>query len=666
VAKVSAFCRAVISDLLPGNVFGSGLDGQGNRDRIMKKVDDFVQMRRFESMTVHQTMQGLRIASITWLSNPGNPNPKMSKSDYSKRFEILHEFIYYIFDSLLIPIIRAHFYVTECSTHRNRLLYFRQDVWRKLSEPSLATLRLNMYSPITPSDARHKLQSRSLGYSQLRLLPKDQGARPIANLKRKQSRAGPGKSVLGQSINTQLAPIFNILNFERARDPSPLGSALFSIGDIHGRVAEFRRIVPPGSRLFFAKVDIKSCFDSIPQEQLLRLVDDLLSEQSYRTTKHIEVKSSNPGYQVHAEGLKRKWAGVARPADEQAVFSETSISRLAARKRQVVFSTEGYQTVWNRKSVLKLLQDHIGDSMVKIEKRYMKQIDGIPQGSVLSTLLCNYFYGAFERNELGFLNPPSCLLLRLIDDFLLVTTDDKLARRFLEVMASGDRRYGIQVNPEKSLVNFDVTINGRKVPRVLGEAAFPYCGMAINVRTLEMKKDREKKDERVGNSLTVESCIKPGAVLKRKIMSSLKNQMHAMLLDLSLNSRAQVVSTLIGNYTESAMKMHRYLVGLAARKRPPQELVRGLIQDLVVAGCKICRARNSYSGQIQHITQAQMCWIAAAAFETVLERKQTQYSDLLVWLKALRQYSQPKMNMDQADLDRLLQENNKAFQAYVY
>jgi telomerase reverse transcriptase len=296
----------------------------------------------------------------------------------------------------------------------------------------------------------------------------------------------------------------------------------------------------------------------------------------------------------------------------------------------------------------------------------MKQIDGIPQGSVLSTLLCNYFYGAFERNELGFLNPPSCLLLRLIDDFLLVTTDDKLARRFLEVMASGDRRYGIQVNPEKSLVNFDVTINGRKVPRVLGEAAFPYCGMAINVRTLEMKKDREKKDERVSNSLTVESCIRPGAVLKRKIMSSLKNQMHAMLLDLSLNSRAQVVSTLIGNYTESAMKMHRYLVGLAARKRPPQELVRGLIQDLVVAGCKICRARNSDSGQIQHITQAQMCWIAAAAFETVLERKQTQYRDLLVWLKALRQYSQPKMNMDQADLERLLQENNKAFQAYVY
>ncbi|ETI28779.1 hypothetical protein G647_01230 [Cladophialophora carrionii CBS 160.54] len=665
-ARVSAFCRAVVSSLLPRNAFGSGLDGQENRKMILNKVDDFVQMRRFESMTLHQVLQGFRITSITWLFNPGNLKGKMSKSDYSKRCELLQELMYYVFDSLLIPIIRAHFYVTESSTHRNRLLYFRQDVWRKLSEPSLATLRLKMYSLMTPSNARHQLQSRSLGYSQLRLLPKDQGARPITNLKRKQSKAGPGQRVVGQSINNQLAPIFSILNYERARDPWRLGSALFSVGDIHGRVAEFKRTVPPGSRLFFAKVDVESCFDTIPQDHLLRLVEDLLSEPSYRTTKHIEVKSLDRGYQGHAEGLKRKWAGIARPAHEQAVFSETSVAGLAAKKRQVIFCGLGQQRVWSRQSVLKLLQDHISDSMVKMGKRYAKQIDGIPQGSVLSSLLCNYFYGAFERNELGFLHPQSCLLLRLIDDFLLVTTNDKLARRFLEVMANGDQGYGIQVNPEKSLVNFDVTVKGRKVPRVPGEAAFPYCGMAINVRTLEMKKDREKKDERVSNSLTVESCSRPGVVLKRKIMASLKNQMHAMLLDLSLNSRAQVISTLVGNFTEAAMKMHQYLVGMAARNRPPPELVRGLVQDLVVAGCKICRAKNSLNGQVQHITQAQMCWIAAVAFEGVLTRKQTQYQDLLAWLKALREYAQPRMNMEQAVLEQLLQDNNKAFQTYVY
>ncbi|EXJ64832.1 hypothetical protein A1O7_01170 [Cladophialophora yegresii CBS 114405] len=666
VARVSAFCRAVISNLLPRNAFGSGLEGQENRNILLNKVDGFVQMRRFESMTMHHVLQGLRITSIPWLSNHRDPNPKMSKSDYSKQCELLQELMYYVFDSLLIPIIRAHFYVTESSTHRNRLLYFRQDVWRKLSEPSLATLRLKMYSPMTPSNARHKLQSRSLGYSQLRLLPKDHGARPITNLKRKQSKTGPGKRVLGQSINTQLAPIFSVLNFERARNPSRLGSALFSVGDIHGRVAEFKRTVPPGSRLFFAKVDVDSCFDTIPQDHLLHLVEELLSEPSYRTTKHIELKSLDSGSQVHAQGLKRKWAGIARPADGQAVFSETVISGLAARKRQVIFSSVGQESVWSRKSVLKLLQDHVSDSMVKIGKSYAKQIDGIPQGSVLSSLLCNYFYGAFERSELGFLHPQSCLLLRLIDDFLLVTTNDKLARRFLEVMANGDRHYGIRVNADKSLVNFDVTIHGRKVPRVSGEAAFPYCGMAINVRTLEVKKDREKKDKQVSNSLTVESCSRPGVVLKRKIMASLKNQMHAMLLDLSLNSRVQVISTLVGNFTESAMKMHQYMVGLAARKRPPQELVRGLVQDLVVAGCKICRARNSSNGQVQHITQAQMCWIAAVAFERVLERKQSEYRDLLGWLRALREYAQPKMNMGQAVLARLLHDNNQAFQAYVY
>ncbi len=666
VARVSAFCQAVISNLLPQNYLGSGPDGKTNRDTILNTISDFVQMRRFETMNLHQAVQNLRVSCITWLSNSGDQNKKMCKSDFSKRLEILHELVYYILDSLLIPIIRAHFYVTESSTHRHRLFYFRHDVWRKLSEPSLAVLRLSMYAAIKPSEARHKLQSRSLGYSHLRLLPKDQGARPITNLKRKQLKVGSGKRALGQSINTQLAPLFYILNYERIRDPSPLGSALLSVGDIHGRMAEFRSRIPVGSRLFFVKVDIKSCFDSIPQQQLLDMVETLFSENTYRTTTHVEVKSLGHAAEIGEEGLKRKFAGIARPADDQAVFSERTISRLAVKKRHVVFSDQGSQKVLNRKSLLGLLRDHVGDSMVKIGKRYMKQIDGIPQGSVLSSMLCSYFYGAFERNELGFLRPQSCLLLRLIDDFLLITTDDKLARRFLEVMAHGDGRYGIQVNPEKSLVNFDVAIKGHKMPQTRDETAFPYCGLRINVKTLEFMKDREKKDGCVSNALTVDTCSRPGMVLRRKCLSSLKIQMHAMLLDLSLNSRAQVVSTLIGNFTESAMKMHQYLAVIAAARRPSQKLVQGLVEDLVTAGWRICRAKNSSNTQVKHLTRAQMCWIAAAAFERVLGRKQSQFRELLRWLKEVRERSQFSMNVEQAVLERLLEDNDRAFRQYVY
>ncbi|KIX00186.1 uncharacterized protein Z518_10324 [Rhinocladiella mackenziei CBS 650.93] len=662
-ARVSAFCRSVISHLLPKDAFGRGIDGLHNREVIMKRIEEFVQMRRFESMTLHHIVQNLRFSAVTWLSATQNLDQKMSKSDYLKRLELWYEFMYYVFDSLLIPLIRANFFVTESNIHRNRLFYFRHDVWKKLSEPSLAVLRLNMYVPIKPSQARQTLQSGTMGYSYLRLLPKDQGSRPITNLKRRPMKVGAGRRTLGKSVNKQLGPVFSVLNFERGRDPTPLGSALLSVGDIHDRLAQFKKMIPPRSRLYFAKVDIKSCFDSIPQRHLLDLVRSLFRESSYRTTAYSQFKSIEGRHQFENGGLSRRFVGLACPADGTSAFLESSAPSLAARKRKVIVADTGNHQVWTQRSLFSLLEEHIGNHMVKIGKKHLKQTDGIPQGSVLSSILCSYFYGSFERNELAFLDPRSSLLLRLIDDFLLVTLDDGVARRFLEVMANGDKRYGISVNPEKSLVNFDVSIKGQKVPRLHGSTFFPYCGMGIEMKTLELRKDRGRKDAFVSNTLTVESSSRPGMTWRRKILSFLKLQMHAMLLDMSLNSRKQVISTLLGNMTECAMKMHQYAVSLPRESRPSQELIRSLIEELVSAGTKICKFKNNDSRPIR---RTQMCWIAATAFERVLSRKQSQYQEVLVWARSLRECTEANMRLDRKTLGDLLAENEKSFRGYVY
>ncbi|KAK5195903.1 Telomerase reverse transcriptase [Exophiala xenobiotica] len=663
IAAVSAFCRSVIARLLPKDACGIGTEGRQSHAKLMRRIDEFVQMRRFESMTLHKAVQGICVKSIPWLCPPGQNRQKMSNSDHSKRLELLHEFVYYIFDSLLIPLIRATFYVTESSAHRNRLFYFRHDVWRKLCEPSLALLKLNMYSAIKPSQARQKLQSRTMSYSHVRLLPKDHGARPITNLRRRQLKLVSGRRMLGSSINAQLGSLFSVLNYERVRDPTPLGSAMLSVGDLHGRLTQFKAHVPAGSRLFFVKVDIKSCFDSIPQEHLLAMVKSLFSETSYRTTKHTEMKCLDEVGRDDKGLLRRNYIGSARAADDTAVFSNSYADSLAIRKRKVVFADTGNQRVSTRASILKLLHEHVGDSFVKIGKKYMRQTNGIPQGSVLSSLLCSYFYGAFERNELGFLNPESSMLLRLIDDFLLVTMDVQLARRFLEVMVSGDRKYGIAVNADKSLVNFDVSVKGHKVPRLHGGQFFPYCGLGIEMTTLELRKDREKRDAYISNALTVETSSRPGKTLRRKVLASMKLQMHTMLLDMSLNSRKQVISTLLGNFAESAMKMHQYMASMGQATRSRQTLVRKLIEELVLAATKICWVKNNHSRQI---TRTQMCWIAAAACERVLWRKQSQYKEVLVWLMMLRKSTEDRMNVEKEELRTLVEETDRTFQGYIY
>lgn len=154
----------------------------------------------------------LQIADIQWLSPPTSGS-KLSQSDALKRWEVFHELIYYLFDSILIPLVRANFYVTESKAHGSQLFYFRHDIWRSLVEPALSSLKLTMFEEIMPEQARTILDSRSLGYSQIRLVPKATGVRPIMNLKRRTIKKG--KNTLGSSINSVLAPIYNILTFEQ-------------------------------------------------------------------------------------------------------------------------------------------------------------------------------------------------------------------------------------------------------------------------------------------------------------------------------------------------------------------------------------------------------------------------------------------------------------------
>ena len=133
---------------------------------------------------------------------------------------MFNEFLYYVFDSLLIPLIRSNFYVTESSIHRYRLFFFRHDVWRCVAEPAMAGLKVKMFEEVKLGEAMQILGSRRLGFSQIRLLPKETGMRPIMNLRRRALVRGSRKH-LGQGINTILGPVHTMLRFEKVRIRQP-------------------------------------------------------------------------------------------------------------------------------------------------------------------------------------------------------------------------------------------------------------------------------------------------------------------------------------------------------------------------------------------------------------------------------------------------------------
>lgn len=124
----------------------------------------------------------------------------------------------------------------------------------------------------------------------------------------------------------------------------------------------------------------------------------------------------------------------------------------------------------DEESLMKLLEEHINHNIVKIGQHLYRQNEGIPQGSTLSTLLCRYetdlvarnsehltiasslvsfVYAELDKNELRYTqdrhsvglhssftlekSSEACqqLLMRMVDDFLLITADESVARRFL-------------------------------------------------------------------------------------------------------------------------------------------------------------------------------------------------------------------------------------------
>ncbi|KAG5978328.1 hypothetical protein E4U55_006241 [Claviceps digitariae] len=525
-SQVSSFCQAVLSRIVPNDFWGEGQTMMHNKTAVLRQVDHFIRLRRFEVISLHEIMQGLHIAGITWLQPPKSQSShKTSQSDMKKRHEIFHEFLYFVFDSLLMPLIKSNFYVTEASTHRNQMFYFRHDIWRRISAPATSVLKRDMFEMINLTQANSILDTRRLGFSAVRLLPKGNKLRPIMNLRRRQLSRTGSRKMLGPSINSVLSPIHTALRFEGGVNPQKLGSTLFSVNDMYTRLKGFKKAIEAtatGAKLYFAKLDVQSAFDTIPQADLLQLMRSVPSQSKYTIIKHAEVwpgEHTTLGPRRVASKAMRRWRALVLAQGQDATFTARLQNDLAAKKRDTVFIDGVAQKGHDTSALLHLMTDHIQRNLVKFGKKYYRQKCGIPQGSILSSFLCNYFYADLERKHLGFLSGPDCLLMRLTDDFLLITLDQKKAVKFVETMHRGLPDYGVQVSHHKTLLNFSMSLHGEAL-QMAASGAFPYCGTCINDATLEITKDSQAaQSTAIANALTVEYSRAPGQNFQRKMLS---------------------------------------------------------------------------------------------------------------------------------------------------
>ncbi|KAM0564136.1 hypothetical protein ACHAPJ_000345 [Fusarium lateritium] len=284
---------------------------------------------------------------------------------------------------------------------------------------------------------------------------------------------------------------------------------MFSVSDIYTRLKLFKETLGSDhGKLYFAKADVKAAFDTIPQEAVVRLMKSVPSQAKYTIMKHVEVKPGERaviGDDKSSSKAIRRWHAAALSENENSDFATRLEQDLAPKKKNTVFVDSALRRTHNVGGLMHLLKQHVEKNLVKVGKKYYRQKVGIPQGSVLSSFLCNYFYADLEAKHLDFLETADCLLLRLIDDFLLVTLDQSKAIEFVNAMHQGLPEYGVVVNPAKTMVNFDMLYDGEPVRKIDHEKAFPYCGTSINCQTLDITKDRER-DANLGKYRSFNSC----------------------------------------------------------------------------------------------------------------------------------------------------------------
>lgn len=74
-------------------------------------MTEFVSMKRYENFKIEDILSQMDVFEIGWLKD--TYNPKHKKHIIARRRKIIGRFVCLLFNSLLVPVLKYNFYITE-------------------------------------------------------------------------------------------------------------------------------------------------------------------------------------------------------------------------------------------------------------------------------------------------------------------------------------------------------------------------------------------------------------------------------------------------------------------------------------------------------------------------------------------------------------------------
>jgi len=588
--NVVSFARACLSQLLPGTDFWGSEHNQ--TIFVRHTLASFVEQRRQERFPNKLLLKDLRTTQISWLLP--KKERKCSRIDHERAKLLLLSVLRWILREYLIPLLSECFYVSETEFGGLQVFFYRKPVWTRYRNLVMQHLLTKQYTELTEDEVAARLAQQEMGLSGLRLLPKATGVRPIATLRQREllmlpigahvATTGQGEddddaslidTPLGparkkakkdnginacktnlprpprvqapnqsrRSTNAILGDCFDVLSFEYNRQKQTFGAGLMGLHHFHSRYRQFvcnwKQNTKDNKPLYFGSVDIRHCYDNIQQDHLLSIVENILQEDEYVIQKY-SVLHPTDGDRVRHRRCKD-----VSPPEEMEPFGET-VRVLAAKHNDCVFVDGVHSVAVSKRQVVDQVREHLTSHLAvtkgRYGKRYLLQSQGIPQGSILSSLLCNFYYGNVEqRLRLPF--SEDTLLARMVDDFLMVTTDLSKLQRFFATMHRGDPALGVTINQDKTCSSVKVEILSENddtekttIPS-FSCRLFPWCGMLFDPSTGEVRNDYSRFAAILGrDSLTVQLVSQEGVHLLRQMKLFIRPRCLPILFDPSINT----------------------------------------------------------------------------------------------------------------------------------
>ncbi|CAH0491660.1 unnamed protein product [Peronospora farinosa] len=636
--KIYQLVRKLVARVVPKEVWGSS-DTKKNWKCVKMMLRKLIFSRKFDIFSLKKCASEFQVIEVEWMKAK-NTATFCPPNERVKRQKLFEDLLWWMMSLLVFPLLRNLFYITEAEGMANEIVYYQRPVWNVISTLALEDLERKILQPLDNQITSSNHEQRLLATSRLRLLPKATGVRLLMNL----STAVDRTKV---SVNRSMESVHRVLTFEMERQPKRLlGASVRSIDEIYKRLKPlFRRISScprcterqrasgrDDPMAYCVTVDVERCFDSIRPRKLYQILKKAMKEDEYLIRKHwvghqvAPISSSTDGGTLLPQSsFFFKLERPAYPSGEFLGFDELAAQSLKKNSMYVDGVLYDYLT---KTKALRLLKEHLSANTIEIDGHDYVQQCGIPQGSVLSTTLCNMYYAHFERRVLRkhlpevcdpAIVPVSCCqhedLFRYTDDFMYITTDVKRARRFFEVMHAGNQEYGCFVNLSKSQANFEMDTGIDQPMESAMSRNISWCGMLIDPSNLQIYVNYEKLSSLLlHGSIPFNETKAARSFFVNKVVSPIRQRWHALYFDPELLSEDTIHVNLFQMLVVAA---HRFIVLVEMLPfvnrdmhffhecihQILQKMVKGIRRslELDLAGFNSQKTSSSYSAQKRHV-----------------------------------------------------------------